>query len=112
MCNMPSKTYIATKIGIGNGKASPSSGRYALVALILCSLHRSSSGPVQLPFSWDQQALQAPSNSIILFKIRDILMYTINFIYPTRPLRSMLILLQKPLSIILDIWLLASLNHS
>lgn len=112
MCNMPSKTYIATKIGIDNGKASPSSGRYALVALILCSLHRSSSGPVQLPFSWDQQALQAPSNSIILFKIRDILMYTINFTYPTRPLRSMLILLQKPLSIILDIWLLASLNHS
>lgn len=88
----PGKLYIATKIGIGNGKASPSSGRYALVVLILCSLHRSSSGPRQLPFSWDQQALQAPRNSIILFKIREIKMKTINvhnqLYIPNKTLRS------------------------
>jgi hypothetical protein len=60
---------LQQKIGIG--KVSPSSGKYAQVALILCSLNQSSYGPQQLPFSWDQPGLQAPISSIISFKIRE-----------------------------------------
>jgi len=60
----------ATCSQFGIGKVSPSSGRYALMALILCLLYRSSYALLQLPSSWDLLALQAPASSMNLFEVR------------------------------------------